>query len=232
MNKKIVHLLTNKLPIVSVIILLLAYVYLSIPDNYVLQVGGVALANTYKLPKSIPFKYKYRWVFVLVPVLVLIHLIYSIYFVTHLSSLTMWDAGKDFFQQFQLQANAALKALQVSTDDPTAANKLNYESLDPSDPLVKGNPDILKLYNFIQLSGDPRSSLYTATQYFCNSFRPCSCCDEPGYTEFFTTSAPTCADVKSGKRDGIPQSKGSPSRSPSGSVGSISVGSITTRSPS
>ena len=108
-----------------------------------------------------------------------------------------------------------MKALQISVDDPSAADKLNYQNIDPSDPLVKGNPDILKLYNFIQLSGDPRSSLYTASQYFCSSFRPCSCCAEPGYTEFFTTSAPTCADVAAGKRDGISQSKGSPSRSPS-----------------
>ena len=61
MNKKLTHLITNKLPIITLLILILSYAYLSIPNNYVLQVGGMVVANTFPLPKNVPWKYKYRY---------------------------------------------------------------------------------------------------------------------------------------------------------------------------
>ena len=201
MNKKIVHLLTTKLPIVSVIILLLAYAYLSIPDNCVLQVGGVDIANTYKLPNNTPWKYKYRWVFVLIPILIILHLIYSVYYYFHIRSLSSWDMGKDFFAQFQNQVKNAISTGAVPS--PSKSNDFSYTNV--PDPSTTDDPDLKKLFNIIQLTGNPRSGLYTQAQYFCGSFRPCSCCEEPGFKEYFASSGmiEQCANVKAGKFDKI-----------------------------
>ena len=213
MNKKIVHLLATKLPIVSVIILILAYAYLSIPDNCVLQVGGVDVANTFKLPKNTPWKYKYRWVFVLIPVLIILHLIYSVYYYFHVKSLTIWDLGKDFFAQFQTQVSLAISTGVVPS--PSKSNDFSYENI--PEPSTTNDPNIKKLINIIQLSGSPGSGLYKEAQYFCASFRPCSCCEEPGFQEYFAPSGMVaqCKNVKDGIYDKVPDNSTPSYSSPS-----------------
>jgi len=101
----------------------------------------------------------------------------------------MWDLGKDFFSQFQIQLDKAVKKTQPDSITPssTAYSLFNYKTVDTSAQEAKDDVDIKKLYNIIQLTGDPKSSGYVNAQYFCNAFRPCSCCKEPGYAEWFTT---------------------------------------------
>ena len=194
MNKKLIHLITNKLPVISVIILILAYIYISIPDNYVVQFGG---ANNLALPKRTPFIYKFRWVLVMLPILLFIHLIYSIYFTkVYAPSLTVWDLGKDFLKQFQVQMTKAVAlrggvadSVSGKTEKASVAQMFNYKKIDTNSKEAKSDSDIWRLYNFIQLTADPLSAGYSGAQYFCNAYRPCDCCSEPGYIQWFTTSS-------------------------------------------
>lgn len=196
MNKKLIHLLTTKLPILSVIILILAYVYLSIPETYLLQLGGVDNVKKFSLPKNVPFVYKFRWMLVIIPILILGHLIYSVYFTQVLiPSTTVWDIGKDFFYQFQIELNKhiALNQVELTPSGSGAITQFSYKNI--PDSITYGGPqgdsapdkNLWKFYNIIQITGDPRSIGYTTAQYFCNSIRPCSCCNEPGYIQYFTT---------------------------------------------
>ncbi len=185
MNKKITLLLTDKLPIVSLIILILAYIYLSIPDNYALQVGGVVVANTFKLPENTPWKYKYRWLLISVPFLLIFSIIYSRVVRSNIASLTIWDQGKDFFSQFQREINNAVTGGQVQSAD---AKNFNYLKLDLNEELKTSNPNTYKLFNVIMQTANPNNSLYQSAQYFCSTTRPCSCCDFPKYKTFFTTN--------------------------------------------
>jgi hypothetical protein len=184
MNKKTINLLTDKLPIVSVIILILIYIYLSIPDNFVLQLGG---APVLALPKKTPAMYKFRWVFIIIPVLLLMHLIYSIYYTRiYIPSLPMWNIGIDFFGNFQKQFQKLIALKKGLT--PSISNlTFNYKNISLDAKEAKNDPDIYKLYNSILLNGDPLSTGYTSTQYFCRAFRPCTCCKEKGYVEWFTS---------------------------------------------
>jgi hypothetical protein len=191
MNKKIVHLLTNKLPVISIIILILAYAYLSIPDNYTLQIGGVPIATTVPLPTNTPWKYKYRWVLVGIPILLIINIIYSSMKVSSISQISVFDVGKDFFYQFQKQVGIAVTNGSVES---SAASSFKYTAIDPT---AVADPDTKKLFNMIQLSGDPKSSYYKKAQYFCNSFRPCSCCGLTGYTTFFNNMVDKCNTINS-----------------------------------
>ena len=192
MNKKIIHLITHKLPIVSVIILILAYVYLSIPENYTLQIGGMAVATTTPLPKNTPWVYKYRWVFVAVPILIIFFIIYIQLTLSGISRLTMWDFGKDFFSEFKIQVNNAIKSdpPYVESADPKNFKYSNLQAL-PSD----APPDIKKLFNILQLTSDPSSGLYKESQYFCGTHRACSCCADPKYTAFFKGMVSKCAAI-------------------------------------
>jgi len=121
MNKKTIHILTHKLPIISIIILILAYAYLNIPENYVLQLGGsVPGKNLIPLPNNTPWKYKYRWVLVAMPFLIIIITIYAAIKSQKLKSLTLWDLGGDFFYQFQKQVNNAVKSGSVESIKATS----------------------------------------------------------------------------------------------------------------
>jgi hypothetical protein len=194
MNKKLIHLITNKLPVISVIILILAYIYISIPDNYIVQFGG---ANNLALPKRTPFIYKFRWVLVILPILLFIHLIYSIYFTqVYAPSLTLWDLGKEFFKQFQVQIAKAVAlkggvadSLSGKTEKASVGQMFNYKTVDKESKEAINDNDLWRLYNIIQLTGDPLSAGYNGAQYFCNAFRPCDCCSDPEYVKWFTTSS-------------------------------------------
>ena len=185
MNKKTIHILTDKLPIVSLIILILAYVYLSIPDNYVLQIGGTVVANTFKLPENIPWKYKYRWLLIGIPIFLIFSIIFSNVSRSKIASLTIWDQGKDFFNQFQKEINVAVTNGQIESADK---KNLHYSKLDLTEDLKKTYPSTYKLFNVIMQAANPNNSLYQSAQYFCTTTRPCSCCDFPKYKSFFNNN--------------------------------------------
>ena len=56
--------------------------------------------------------------------------------------------------------------------------------IDTIDPAVE--PDLARFVNFLKLAGDPRAGLYNFSQYFCNSFRPCSCCHDDNFLQYFS----------------------------------------------
>ena len=118
MNKKLIHLITTKLPIVTLLILILSYAYLSIPNNYAIQVGGVTVANTFPLPKNVPWKYKYRYLLVAIPIMLIIYFINTMSFYNNVSKMTTWNMGKEFFYEFQQQIKNAVQ--QGAVEDGTA----------------------------------------------------------------------------------------------------------------
>jgi len=182
MNKKLTHLITNKLPIITLLILILSYAYLSIPNNYVLQVGGMVVANTFPLPKNVPWKYKYRYLLLAIPIMLLIYFITTVVFYNSYSKMSIWDMGKEFFYEFQQQIKNAVQ--QGAVEDGTAKS-FNYKKIK-----IEEAPDanIKKLFNIITLAGDPSSQLSKESQYFCATYRPCGCCEMPAYKTFFTTN--------------------------------------------
>jgi len=182
MNKKLIHLITTKLPIVTLLILILSYAYLSIPNNYAIQVGGMTVANTFSLPKNVPWKYKYRYLLLAIPIMLIVYIIIGINFRSKIIAINTWKNGQEFFSQFY---NTVIDA--VTAGDVTGGESATfyYEELKDKET---STPEIAKLFNFIQLTGNPFGNLYKESQYFCNTYRPCSCCDLPGYQKFFKTN--------------------------------------------
>lgn len=181
MNKKLQSLLLEKFSIISVIILILIYIYISIPNELLMQKGG---AKTFKMPPNVPILYKYRFVFVFLPFLLLGLLAYYAYY-THVTipSASLWTIGLDFFSRFQEQYINL-----VENDKSYKGNKLpSYKSKDPDTT----DDNMLKFFNIIRLAGDPLSGLYIPAQYFCNVARPCGCCNNNNYLKhFFNCNSP------------------------------------------
>jgi hypothetical protein len=182
MNKKLIHLITTKLPIVTLLILILSYAYLSIPNNYALQVGGMTVANTFPLPKNVPWKYKYRYLLLAIPIMLLIYFISTVLFYNKVTKMTTWDMGKEFFYEFQQQVK---NAVQQGAVEDANAKSFNYKKIK-----IEDAPDanIKKLFNIITLAGDPSSQLSKESQYFCSTYRPCGCCEMDAYKKYFKTN--------------------------------------------
>jgi len=186
MNKNLKNSLIHKFPIISILILILIYVYLNLPDFNPTQIGG---KPTYKLPPFTPWLYKYRFAFVALPILLLILLIWQIYYSESVViNYDMWDMGSDFFSNFQKQFKSLKEGGYEPTYDTYTSSKL------PTDKQKKEmTEDQLELINFLQISQDPRGALYSKTQFFCNAARPCNCCLDNKYTkEFFNCEGKTC----------------------------------------
>jgi hypothetical protein len=185
MNKKIQSLLLEKFTIITVIILVLVYIYISIPNDILMQKGG---APTFKMPPNTPMLYKYRFAFIALPFLLLgLAAYYAYYAHVTLPSLTVWDLGHDFFANFQKQYIALVANGGITADSPPT-----YASDIPEGVADK---DQLAFYNTIQISADPLSGLYTKAQYFCGAARPCGCCTDNKYLKyFFNCDNPTACE--------------------------------------
>ena len=176
MNKKFIHTLNNKLPIISIIILTLVYIYLSIPEDYTIQIGGELAPNMEKLPKNTPFIYTYRWIFVIIPILIIGVIINSFVYSNNVV-VDMWDMANAFFYNFAKQDGLA----------KAAGYKINL-STDPAD-LGVTDPDMIKYINYYKISTDIKGGVYPYAQFFCSSYRPCSCCLERSYYNWLGPSA-------------------------------------------
>jgi len=185
MNKNLKNTLINYFPLISIFILGLIYLYLNTPDNLIdntinkiIEQSGGAGTESFDYPPNTPFLFKYRIIFVTIPILLIGVIIYYAYYnnVT-VKSLTIWDLGLDFFSNFQKQHKAAIVA-KIDKDD------INY-NYDPEPAMLEAQPELAKMFNIIKLTANPLSALYIKGQYFCNSARPCNCCLDDNYTEFF-----------------------------------------------
>jgi len=194
MNKKLIKSITDNLPIIGCVILILTYLYLCIPEDYTIQLGG-ADPDAVPLPKNTPFIFTYRWLFVAIPILIIIHLIYSIYYFYTIKSLTTWDLARDFFKNYQAQTVVAISP-SVGLNPIVDGYRMDGSGIDPVQ-----QPELYKYVNFTQLAGNPRSGIYHYAQYFCNAYRPCSCCHDANYRAYFSngTINPTSGSLALGK---------------------------------
>jgi hypothetical protein len=175
MNKKLQNLLLEKFSIISVIILVLVYIYISIPNDILAQKGG---ATTFKMPPNVPMLYKYRFVFVALPFL-LVGLIafYAYYYYVTLPSVTFWDLGSGFFSSFQKQFSKLVSTSKAYKDRQLP----NYKSGTPDG----ADNDMSKFFNIIRYAGDPLGGLNLPATYFCSVARPCGCCNDNDYLKYF-----------------------------------------------
>ena len=174
MNKKFVHILSNKIPMISIILLILIYVYLNIPDDFTIQLGGAPPAGNIPLPKNTPFIYKFRWLFVAIPFLILGVIINSIVYSRNVEP-SLWDSANAFLYNFAKQDQIAKKANL----------KITLQSV-PKD--IATDAEQLKYINMVQLTKFDKSGLYPYAQFFCNAYRPCSCCLEPEFKKWVDKS--------------------------------------------
>jgi len=188
MNKNLKNTIIHKFPIISILILILIYIYLNFPNNInsILQPqqkGGVPL---FELPPYTPMLYKYRFGFVVLPILLILLIIYYIYYINQVvKKYTVWDLGLDFFSNFQKQYNDIVKL----NGDPEDYKQLNNPN---------NTKDQKAYYNILAITADPLGGLYTKAQYFCNAARPCNCCLDNNYTKYFfnCADASKCTDSK------------------------------------
>ena len=152
MNKKIYNIISILLLIV---ILIISYVYMNLPENFRLQLGGVEPGKIPIPPECLPFMYKYRYIFYIAPIfLLLLIILYGIRDMQN-SSLTYSDFGKIMLSKFK--------------NDTEAKNKNTI------------SPEDLEIYNrFLEYTGHGKQ-FGANSQLFCFINSPCSCCDVPGY---------------------------------------------------
>jgi len=121
MNKKTVKLIQYKYPIVVLIILILIYTYLNIPDN-VQRGGAVSNGTIIKL------------LILLLPVFLLVPLgsaMRDYYFVY--PYVTMWDMGQGFFSGYRKAALAPSGT--IDENDLRLYSDINRISSKPTEPL-------------------------------------------------------------------------------------------------
>jgi hypothetical protein len=82
MNKNLKNTIINKFPIISILVLILIYIYLNLPNDMdsILNPKQIGGKPAFQLPPFTPWLYKYRFAFVVLPVLLLLLLIYYIYY--------------------------------------------------------------------------------------------------------------------------------------------------------
>jgi len=190
MNKNLKNTIINKFPIVSILVLILIYIYLNLPNdiNSILNPKQIGGKPAYELPPFTPWLYKYRFAFVVLPILLLLLLIYYIYYSqVVVPSYSMWDMGHNFFSNYQKQTKNLVKGGYTPVYN-------TYKNLPDAKAMEEMTPDEKALINILQLTQDPLSGVYTKAQYFCNAARPCNCCKDDLYVkQFFNCpSASSC----------------------------------------
>ena len=175
MNKKFIHILNNKLPVIFITILGLIYVYLNIPDDYSIQLGGAVPEGNIALPKNTPFLYRYRWLFVAMPFLIIGIIINSLVY-SQKTEISLWDSGNAFLYNFAKQNEIAKKEKM---------KKITLQSV-PGE--MTSDPEMLKYINMVKLTKFDKSGLYPFAQFFCSAYRPCSCCLEPAFKAWIDKS--------------------------------------------
>jgi len=174
MNKKFIHILNNKLPVIFITILGLIYVYLNIPDDYTIQLGGAIPEGSMSLPKNTPFLYRYRWLFVAIPFLIIGVIINSLVYSQRVE-ISLWDSANAFLYNFAKQNKIANEKKM----------KITLQTV-PGD--LTDDPELLKYINMIKLTIFDKSGLYPYAQFFCSAYRPCSCCLEPEFKKWIDKS--------------------------------------------
>jgi hypothetical protein len=142
-----------KLSILLIVILFLAYVYMNLPADFRLQFGG---ADKIKIPpECVPFMYKFRYIFYIFPLLLIVFNFYYGSFTIKAANFKYEDYGKIFLTGF-------------------AENTLNYATLEPD---TKANYD----YLVKECNPSKNGMIAEDVSKFCDIVAPVSCCNVPGY---------------------------------------------------
>ena len=142
-----------KLSILLIVILFLAYVFMSLPEDFRLQFGG---QDKIKIPpECVPFVYKFRYVIYMLPLLLLLFNVYYGSFAIKAANFKYEDFGKIFLTGF-------------------AEKTLNYATLEPDE---KANYDYLVKECNLKKNG----AIAQDVAKFCDIIVPVSCCNVPGY---------------------------------------------------
>ena len=159
MNKNIYSIISILL---LAVILITSYVYLNLPENFKLQLGGVEPGKIPIPPECIPFFYKFRYIWYIIPIFLLSFIImYG--FINQSNKLTYSDYGKIFLSEF-------------SSD---------YEKY-KSDDIPLTDPGRKVFESFIEYTKD-RKQYSDDVDLFCFINSPCSCCNVPGYRKLNPT---------------------------------------------
>jgi hypothetical protein len=150
MNRKI----SSNISIILLLIILgLSYVYMNLPNNYVIQIGG---AEPPIPPECIPITYKFRYIFYFFLLFMILVVVRFYIYYRSASQYSFSDFMQKFFNLYGENTNG-IKNKTITTTD-----KSNYDTM--LSALTEGSGQYAK---------------YASA--FCNTVSPCSCCNEPGY---------------------------------------------------
>ena len=150
MNRKIS---SNVSIILLLVILGLSYIYMSMPNNYMIQMGGDSPPIP---PECIPFTYKFRYLFYFFFIFLIIVIVRFFIYFQYASKYSYSDFIKMFLNMYAADTNA------ISNKTISDYEQNNYNSMITA--LTQGTGQYAK---------------YASA--FCNTISPCSCCSEPGY---------------------------------------------------
>lgn len=148
MNKKIS---SNVSIIILVIILVLSYLYMNLPDNFGVQRGGGDKIP----PNCIPITYRFRYMYYFFLIFMIIFVIRFYIYYSTVSNYTFSSYIKKFLNKYAENT----QAIKAKTIDPV--EQINYKDL------INGFSGV--------------GSYVTFGEAFCTTVAPCSCCNEPGY---------------------------------------------------
>jgi hypothetical protein len=152
MNRK---LFSNKVIFLLIVILGMAYVYLNLPNNINIQMGGASGVPI--PPECIPFTYKFRYLIYFGMVFAIVFAIFMGLSVSKINNMTYSSYIKKGLDQF-------------------ASDTINMKNntLKTSDPEFKIYDDLIKSCKGLNQNAEYAGSL-------CKLVAPCSCCNEKGY---------------------------------------------------
>lgn len=155
MNKKEDRKISSNLSIILLIIILgLSYLYMNLPDNFNIQMGGAS--GPPPVPaECLPFRYKFRYLFYFF-LIFMIFLTIKEYMVYEQYSKYTYTNYMTTFLQLYATNTEAIKNKTISPKDKEAYY------------------DLIKVF-----SGLNQYSKYG--EAFCGIASPCNCCNEPGY---------------------------------------------------
>ena len=158
MNRKY---LINKFIVFSIILLFCIYIFMSLPNDINLQIGGASAAPAApKIPKEcLPFTFVYQWIFYIIFLSLLFMVIYLGIFNYRASKFTFADIGKLFLERYT---------------DITAHHDDSPAVLTPSQ---------INAYDTFNANNKPNNKYYPMSSLLCNVYKPCTCCGVKGFND-------------------------------------------------
>ena len=141
-----------------ILILVLSYIYINLPNDFNIQLGGSGKPSL--PPTCLPMMYRYRFIIYIIPIILIsLNIFYGLQ-TSKVASYTYADYGRIFLAGFAKQTN-------VIAGNPE----------DPNDPA----PNLQEVYDEVIDQSKPQKFLGTYVDSFCTTLAPISCCNVPGY---------------------------------------------------